>query len=557
MKKAMFIDAIGMLDQDIIDAYILKDTKLRSPKTAKKRRTFVTLLAATISVLLVFTLLITSLPLAYATNTEQINQTLIEAFDSVLFPLDSEDSENINRDALLLNWTEWEITEQFFAALGAGTESSKIDQMLQDAELSDSLIGNVKGGLAELLKYLYEYYMRHHKEQEENLEEGEIDSSLEQTLDQDNNSEVNQGLVYKKDPYKDAYYVAGIGDCTDTIIEIPETYEGLPVIGIDAKAFKGCNNIEQVVLHDGIFNINESAFESCTSLKTILLPDSLMTIGPCAFMNCTALKEIVIPESCVNLGESIFYNSGLQYADVRISSNKLPVRTFADCVALKTVKLSGSITDIRGEAFTGCTGLVSIDLPEGLQRIGKGAFSHCTSLVSVTLPDSLILQGLEESAFLNCRSLVSINIPGSVSHIKPYTFNSCSSLQTVTIGNGITTIQQSAFAGCGSLKAVELPDSVISLGNSAFLNCTALEEISLSADLVIIEDWCFDNCSSLYSLNIGKGNTELGKNSFNNCDSLKYIYLQNLMDHWISHYDHVLLSSGVIIICTDGEIVIE
>ena len=54
------------------------------------------------------------------------------------------------------------------------------------------------------------------------------------------------------------YTVSGIGTCTDTEILIPLTFNGLPVVAVNAGAFFDNTAITSVVLPDGITSIGES-----------------------------------------------------------------------------------------------------------------------------------------------------------------------------------------------------------------------------------------------------------------------------------------------------------
>jgi hypothetical protein len=164
MKKVLFVDAVGMIDTDLLESYTLMDQRLRNHQIAKKRKSkryLVTLLAAALSMMLCVALLVTSLPLIYVFNAEKINTAVSEGVENILFPLDkeTEDGENINPEELLINWVEWEFAAEFFNALGAGTDDSVIDQ-LQSMQ-GNGLVGESMQGLGDFLKRLYEYYLEH------------------------------------------------------------------------------------------------------------------------------------------------------------------------------------------------------------------------------------------------------------------------------------------------------------------------------------------------------------------------------------------------------------
>lgn len=91
----------------------------------------------------------------------------------------------------------------------------------------------------------------------------------------DNNDDVGDefeatGLAYVKSNYNglECYFVKGIGTETRTSFSVPQTYEGLPVSGIEANAFSGNKNIVEIVLLNSVRYIGAFAF-SHSSVKKI------------------------------------------------------------------------------------------------------------------------------------------------------------------------------------------------------------------------------------------------------------------------------------------------
>ncbi len=164
------------------------------------------------------------------------------------------------------------------------------------------------------------------------------------------------GLAFIKSG--DAYILSGIGDCQDSRIVVPATYNGYPVIAIAKDAFKS----------------NSSFYE-------IILPSSITDIGARAFSGCKGLKTIKIP-------------NGVEY---------LERETFADCTALETVILSNNIIQIMESCFASCTSLKSINLPETLLKIREHAFYNCSQLKEIALPSSL--NEIQQFAFRDCSRL--------------------------------------------------------------------------------------------------------------------------------------------------------
>ena len=56
-----------------------------------------------------------------------------------------------------------------------------------------------------------------------------------------------------------------------------------------------CSNLETLILHEGIEEIDNVAFLGCAHLTRIVLPASLRQISESAFTNCQNLREIHMP----------------------------------------------------------------------------------------------------------------------------------------------------------------------------------------------------------------------------------------------------------------------
>ena len=57
----------------------------------------------------------------------------------------------------------------------------------------------------------------------------------------------------------------------------------------------------------------------------------------------------------------------------------------------KYVKLSNSLTEIRGDSFEYCTSLKSITIPDNVTSIEMYAFYNCSNLISITIPDGVTI----------------------------------------------------------------------------------------------------------------------------------------------------------------------
>ncbi len=221
-------------------------------------------------------------------------------------------------------------------------------------------------------------------------------------------------------------------------ITIPATHNGKAVTRILPRAFYEFTNLTDIVLADGITNmqIDEYAFDGCTSLMNFSIPNSItdIDIDWTAFLNCTQIRLTVEG----NIG--YFGNAENPYL----------------LLVVATVQDAGSYTihegtKIIGErAFSGCKNIRSITIPNGVTRIKDGAFWNCTNLESVTFPDGVVEIG--EQAFENCSSLISVNLPSSIESIGAYAFHGCYAAEYIQVPQ-VATVGEQAFtrhrARCG------------------------------------------------------------------------------------------------------------
>ena len=189
------------------------------------------------------------------------------------------------------------------------------------------------------------------------------------------------------------------------IFEAIQTENGLYIE--DNVLIKCDNKVENVVIPDGITQIDDYAFELCTQLKTVMIPGSVTSIGDDAFYGCFRLTSITLPNSVTYIGD---------------------------------------------RAFSGCDSLTSLTLPNSVMSIGERTFSYCGNLTSITIPNSVMSIG--SAAFRECRSLTSITIPNSVMSIGEEAFYNCESLTSITIGSGVKSIGKGVFNGCTNLKNI-------------------------------------------------------------------------------------------------------
>lgn len=328
------------------------------------------------------------------------------------------------------------------------------------------------------------------------------------------------------------------------------------------------DEINNVVIREGVTNISCYAFSGCWALNSIYIPNTVTSIGDHAFYFCSALQSITIPKSVTSIGKEAFYycpsltsiivEEGNATYDSRYNCNAI-IETKSNTLVkgCRTTVIPNSIINIGNNAFEGCTGLTSISIPNSVTSIGEGAFYNCSDLLSIIFPNSLT--SIESSAFGYCQNITSVTIPKFVKSIAGNAFYGCSRLTSIAVENGnttydsrnncnaiidkknntmvigckntiipntVTSIGDYAFANCSNLKSISIPNSVSAIGNSAFLGCNGLTSINIPNSVISIGAQAFSNCN-FTSISIPNSVTSIGVGAFSDCEYLESITIPN------------------------------
>jgi hypothetical protein len=106
----------------------------------------------------------------------------------------------------------------------------------------------------------------------------------------------------------DGYLLSSVGDCTDTEIIMPYTFEGLPVVGITC-GFQLPETVTSFAISGNVKEISDSLLyygTSNTTLKTLIFMEGVERIGSYAFYDFKALEKVVMPTSVEYIGSHAF-----------------------------------------------------------------------------------------------------------------------------------------------------------------------------------------------------------------------------------------------------------
>ena len=285
--------------------------------------------------------------------------------------------------------------------------------------------------------------------------------------------------------------VTSIGDdafsgCSGlTSITIPNS-----VTSISQSAFSGCSGLTSITIPNSVTSISQSAFSGCSGLTSITIPYSVTSIGGSAFSGCSGLTSITIPNSVTSIDRGAFdgcfgikeltLEDGTEPLSLGLNFNSFD-GLFSDC-PLETLYLGRNLSIFSGvlpspfKNNNNNIALKSITIGNSVTEIGNSTFKECSGLTAITIPNSVTSIG--ESAFYGCSGLTSLTIPNSVTEIGWGAFYNCSGLTSITIPNSVTEIGNSVFYGCSGLTAIIIPSSVTKIGYQAFSGCFGLTSVT-------------------------------------------------------------------------------
>ena len=344
------------------------------------------------------------------------------------------------------------------------------------------------------------------------------------------------------------------------------------------NCFYNCTKLATIALPEGLETIGANAFKSCSALTALTVPSSLTAIGADAFAGtniqtlvyaqgcttalrtyATTLSSVSIPNTLAHFAPNVFAGCNslvnIHIADLEMwnyifsqeNSNPLPVAhriylngnkltalnadfgcevasyAFTQCLGLKQVNITNSITAIEDYAFMQCPDLEAVAMGSGTERIGMNAFQGCTSLSAVRLGKGLKTIG--KNAFNGCLELNSLLMGDNVQKIDEGAFRGCYKLVKTQLPATLTTLGASAFRDCYELQEVIIPAGVATIPDYAFYECRKMETLEIGEAVTSIGNYAFYGCKSLHILNVPNATKTIGDHAFNNCETIRYTYL--------------------------------
>lgn len=368
----------------------------------------------------------------------------------------------------------------------------------------------------------------------------------------------SEGLEYelKTTAFGSYYEVTGMGSCTDTLVVIPDTYNGQPVRGIAAGAFHakkaapavtptaaGGTRASGAGAARGLSAVTVRPVEDPVTapvppehqITEIFIPDSVTEIGDEAFLDCEKLADIDTARLVSMIGTDAFKNTAFYKDESNWEEGVLYLENYLVDVregfcGILTVR-EGTV-HVADRALAGHSGITEVRLPSSIRVVGNYAFTDCLSLTAINLDHPGIQIG--NHAFAGCVSLTAVKISTDDEPTQPnegdlpqYTINPDLSIG----GGGIVITPGTGASGTGAYQ----PGGSVSVGGTVGGNFIAIANFAQSSTLDpnfiysgVVGNHAFDGCTALSSVSFGKNVGKIGSFAFSGCTSLVSIDMSPL-----------------------------
>lgn len=251
-------------------------------------------------------------------------------------------------------------------------------------------------------------------------------------------------------------------------------------------SFAWCEGLKEIGFNEQ-WCYPKECFMHCKSLKSVVLPKTTGRLDPGVFKGCTNLESVVLNE-----GLESFY--GNDFDDCAIQELKIPKSVVAVYGKPHCENFKGFYVDPENEKFCSIDGVLyskdmkslqmcpmsyegEFKVPDGVEYTSSRAFFSCSLITKIVIPDSVWDIGYE--SFSQCKNLQTIVIGNGVEEIDEGAFEDCEKLDTVVFGTGLKRIKKHAFHNCKALTKVNLPDGISNYSVTLFEGCSNLSELTM------------------------------------------------------------------------------
>ena len=327
------------------------------------------------------------------------------------------------------------------------------------------------------------------------------------------------------------------------------------VTKIGFRAFEGCT-VKTLNLPKYLTEMGRNAFQF-SEIETITIPGSIKKISDCAFLQNYSLKNVIINEGVEELDYGCFYYcNNLTEAVLPSTLKCVESAVFDRCDALESVTFLNPNCEIKNESSipkeTTIIGYDNSTAQEYAEKYNRKFTSlgeypktlirsgDCGENATYAFYDNeeLLVSGTGAVDSENCpifSNVKKVIIEDGITKISGNLFRNLGECTSIKLPDSLTHIQFGAFKKNKSLPSIVIPEGVTHIGKEVFEECTSLTDVTLPDSLRVIDEFAFADCDSLNEVTLPKGVSRIREGAFAACDNLKRITFLNpdciIFDH--------------------------
>ena len=171
------------------------------------------------------------------------------------------------------------------------------------------------------------------------------------------------------------------------------------------EAFKGCYNLQQLVLPEGLQKVSYMMVAGCKNLQSIDIPASVEEIEQSAFEDCRSIQSITFGGAPAG-APGRFNAPAASASQLRRIGNW----AFYNAHELQNLEIPEGVTEIGDGAFYGCTYLEEMVLPSSVQSIGDNCFALCAKLTKITC-NAVTPPTIQAKTFFDVKRQIPVYVP--------------------------------------------------------------------------------------------------------------------------------------------------
>ena len=298
------------------------------------------------------------------------------------------------------------------------------------------------------------------------------------------------------------------------------------------------SKIKEIIIPEGITNVDSEVFKNCASLEYLELPESLIAIDEIMisslntnlniFGDCKNLEQVKLSEELAKKSQYLFYNcynlSIIRYFNGKVERFKmvyeikegektLLIKDLREIKNLDTLIIPSTIEEIIIDEYDISDNLQCIIgdpkwlskfpsyqlkklvIPNFVKKINEKDFILAENLDYIIFEGEINLEGNECHNFekilnikcFHCINGASENLKKSKKRIEisekckiidEYSFANWHGITNLFLPDGLRRIERYAFYNCDNLYEIEIPNSLEYIAPTAFKGCTKLRKIS-------------------------------------------------------------------------------